>query len=253
MTTNAAAERDWWKDVVCYQIWPMSVNDSNNDGHGDIQGIIKKLDYLKDLGVDAVWICPTYKSPMKDFGYDISDWQDVNPAFGTLADMELLIEEVHKRDMKILMDLVVTHTSNEHAWFKESRSSRDNPKHDWYVWKDGRPGNEIAHTITGTLDKIEEPTNYRAAFGGSAWYHVPERDQYYMHLFLYEEPDLNWENPETRQAIYGTAIGFWLDRKVDGFRIDTGMEAPVFLTWAVTDPFRSQPPEQSAIFPRCPR
>ena len=199
----------------------MSFKDSNSDGIGDIPGVISKLDYLKQLGVDVLWISPTYKSPLKDFGYDVSDWQDVSPVFGTMADMDQLITEVHARGMKILLDLVITHTSNQHPWFLESRSSRQNPKRDWYIWKNSRKGHKIRNHLTQTEDLVEEPTNYRACFGGSAWYYGEERKQWYMHLFLLEEPDLNWENPETRKAIFDTAIGFWLDKGVDGFRIDT--------------------------------
>ena len=181
--------------------------------------MISKLDYLKELGVDTVWMCPTYKSPMKDFGYDISDYKDVNPDFGTLADMTQLIEEVHKRGMRILLDLVITHTSDQHAWFLESRSSKDNPKQDWYIWKDARPGNVLPNTTDSESYEVEEPTNWKACFGGSAWEWSPERNQYFIHLFLAEEPDLNWEKPEVRKAVFDAAIGFWLDKGVDGFRI----------------------------------
>ncbi|KAK3687134.1 hypothetical protein LTR37_019127 [Vermiconidia calcicola] len=223
--------RPWWKDAVCYQVWPMSFKDSNADGHGDIQGIISKLDYLKDLGADVVWVSPTYKSPMKDFGYDISDWSDINPAFGTMEDMLQLIEEVHKRGMRILLDLVITHTSDQHPWFLESRTSKVNPKADWYMWENGRPGHHIYNTRTGVDDKVEQPTNWRACFGGSAWYYGEERDQHFLHLFLKEEPDLNWENPVTRKAIYEAAIGFWLDKGIDGFRIDTVNRLSKDVTW----------------------
>ena len=156
----------------------MSFKDSNDDGIGDIQGVISKLDYLQDLGMDVVWICPTYASPLKDYGYDISDWQAICPTFGTMQDMEDLIEQVHKRSMRILMDLVVTHTSDQHAWFKESRSSKTNDKHDWYIWKDARKGNKIWNPVTFTHDEVTEPNNWCACFGGSAWTYVPERDQY---------------------------------------------------------------------------
>ncbi|KAK4494720.1 hypothetical protein PRZ48_014076 [Zasmidium cellare] len=208
-------QRPWWKGVVAYQVWPMSFKDSNGDGIGDIQGIISKLDYLKDLGVDVIWLSPTYKSPMDDWGYDISDYQDIHEQFGTLDDMEQLINEIHKRGMKILLDLVITHTSDKHPWFIESRKSKDNDKADWYMWADKRPGNEI----NGEL--VEEPSNWRAAFGGSAWTYVKERDQYYIHLFLVSQPDLNWDNPDVREAVYQSAVKFWLDRGVDGFRVDT--------------------------------
>ena len=218
---TAASSHPWWKDVVCYQVWPRSFKDSNADGIGDIQGIISKLAYLKDLGIDVVWVSPTYSSPMVDFGYDISNWQGVDPDFGEVEDMDELIEKVHMHDMKILLDLVVTHTSNQHDWFKESKSSKDNPKSDWYIWKDARKGHKIFNPITETYDEIEEPTNWRACFGGSAWTYVPERDQYYLHLFMPAEPDLNFEKDYVRKAVYEEAIGFWLNKGIDGFRIDT--------------------------------
>ena len=199
----------------------MSFKDSNDDGIGDIQGVISKLDYLQDLGIDVVWICPTYASPLKDYGYDISDWQAICPTFGTMQDMEDLIEQVHKRSMRILMDLVVTHTSDQHAWFKESRSSKTNDKHDWYIWKDARKGNKIWNPVTFTHDEVTEPNNWCACFGGSAWTYVPERDQYYLTLFMPSEPDLNWELKHVREAIFKDAVGFWLDKGIDGFRIDT--------------------------------
>lgn len=207
--------RPWWKGVVAYQIWPMSFKDTNGDGIGDIRGIISKLDYLKDFGIDVIWVSPTYASPLKDWGYDISDYEEMDARFGTMQDMGDLINEVHKRGMKILLDLVITHTSDQHAWFQESRKSRDNPKANWYMWADKRPGN----MIKGEL--VEEPSNWRAAFGGSAWDYVEERDQYYIHLFLKEQPDLNWEDAEMREAVYQSAVKFWLDRGVDGFRLDT--------------------------------
>ncbi|CZT24040.1 related to alpha-amylase [Ramularia collo-cygni] len=215
-TSNMAAddkERPWWKGQVCYQVWPMSFKDSNGDGIGDIPGIISKLDYLKDLGIDVIWLSPTYKSPMNDWGYDISDYQDIEQRFGTLQDMEQLISEVHKKGMRILLDLVITHTSTQHKWFEQSVNKGDTK--DWYIWGDKRPGNKIGDEL------VEEPTNWRAAFGGSAWTWVPARGQYYLHLFLESQPDLNWENPELREAVYDSAVKFWLDRGVDGFRVDT--------------------------------
>jgi glycosidase len=237
-------EQPWWKDVVCYQVWPISFKDSNGDGHGDIQGVISKLGYLKDLGIDCIWISPTYESPMKDWGYDITNYENTNPKFGTLADMERLIGEVHKRDMKILMDLVVTHTSEEHPWFIESRKDRTNEKADWYIWQDKRPGfrippdevqdqyrgrvkewNEFLKSTDSPPDDLgelaEEPSNYKAAFGGSAWTEVEERGQYYFHCFLKEQPDLNWECEPMKKALFESAVKFWLDRGVNGFRIDT--------------------------------
>ncbi len=163
----------WWKNVVCYQIWPLSFKDSNNDGKGDIRGVISKLDYLKDLGVDVIWLSPTYQSPMKDCGYDVSDYQAIHEWFGTLTDMENLIEETHNRGMKILLDLVVTHTSDQHRWFQKAKRSRTNDKADHYIFLDGRRDS-----------RVQEPTNWRAAFGGPTWTYVKERDQYYCHLFL---------------------------------------------------------------------
>ena len=189
----------------------MSYKDSNGDGVGDIPGAIETLPYLKDLGVDIIWMSPMYDSPQKDFGYDISNYEDVYPPFGTIADMEKLTSECHRLGMKLILDLVINHTSDQHAWFKESRSSRDNPKSDWYIWKDPK-------MVDG---KRQPPNNWRAIFGGSAWEYVPERDQYFLHLFVPEQPDLNWENEVTRNAIYKSAIEFWLDRGIDGFRVDT--------------------------------
>jgi alpha-glucosidase len=188
----------------------MSFKDSNGDGIGDISGIISKLDYLHDLGIDVIWLSPTYKSPMKDWGYDVSDYEEIHEQFGTLADMENLIREVHRRGMKSLLDLVITHTSDQHQWFKESCRSRDGDKADWYNWADRPPGHVIGEEL------VEEPTNWRAAFGGSAWTWVPEREQYYIHLFLESQPDLNWNNVEAREAIYQSAVKFWLDKGVDG-------------------------------------
>ena len=201
----------WWKVGTAYQIWPASYKDSNGDGVGDIPGIISTIPYLQSLGVDIIWLSPMYASPNKDMGYDISNYEDVHPDYGTLQDMEKLIEECHSRNMKLILDLVVNHTSDQHAWFKESRKSRDNEYSDWYIWKDPKMINGERHP----------PNNWRAIFGGSAWEYVPERDQYYLHLFVPEQPDLNWENETTRRGIYKSAIAFWLDRGVDGFRVDT--------------------------------
>ena len=201
----------WWKNTVCYQIWPASYKDSNSDGFGDIPGVISTLDYLKDLGIDIIWLSPMYDSPQHDMGYDIRNYEDVWDKFGTLKDMETLISEVHARGMKLILDLVINHTSDEHPWFLESKASKDNPKADWYIWRDPK-------YVDG---KRMPPSNWRAIFGGSAWEYVPERDQYYLHLFVPQQPDLNWENETTRRAIYKTAIEFWLDRGIDGFRVDT--------------------------------
>lgn len=195
----------WWKEAVAYQIYPRSFMDSNGDGIGDLKGIIQKLDYLKDLGIDVLWISPFYKSPNDDCGYDISDYCDIMDEFGTLADFDLLLSEVHKRGMKLIADLVINHTSDEHPWFIESRSSLDNPKRDWYIWRDGKDG--------------AEPNNWESIFSGSAWEYDDETKQYYMHLFSKKQPDLNWENEEVRQALYDM-VNWWLDKGIDGFRVD---------------------------------
>lgn len=206
-------DKKWWKSGVVYQIYPASFNDSNADGIGDIPGIIEKLDYIKDLGVDVVWVCPTYDSPQVDMGYDISDYESVYPPYGTLADQELLIRECHARGMRVMLDLVINHTSDLHVWFKESRASKTNSKRDWYVWRPAKYDSE---------GRRRPPNNWRANFGGgSAWEWDPVTEEYYLHLFAKEQPDLNWENPETRRAIYASSMEFWLDRGVDGFRIDT--------------------------------
>ncbi|GIM29230.1 alpha-glucosidase [Clostridium polyendosporum] len=195
----------WWKEAIGYQIYPRSFMDSNSDGIGDLKGIISKLDYLKDLGIDVIWICPMYKSPNDDNGYDISDYQDIMDEFGNMNDFNELLQEVHKRDMKLIIDLVVNHTSDEHPWFIESRSSKDNPKRDWYIWRDGKNG--------------QEPNNWESIFGDSAWEYDKDTDQYFLHLFSRRQPDLNWENAEMRQAVYNM-INWWLDKGIDGFRVD---------------------------------
>jgi len=195
----------WWKEVVAYQIYPRSFMDSNGDGIGDLQGIISKLDYIKDLGIDVIWICPMYKSPNDDNGYDISDYQDIMGEFGLMKDFDELLKEVHQRGMKLIIDLVVNHTSDEHQWFIESRSSKDNPKRDWYIWQDGKGG--------------IEPNNWESIFGDSAWEYDENTKEYFLHLFSKKQPDLNWENGEMRQAVY-TMINWWLDKGIDGFRID---------------------------------
>ena len=197
--------RDWKKDAVCYEIYPRSFKDSNGDGIGDLQGIISKLDYIKELGVDVIWICPIYKSPNDDNGYDISDYQEIMSEFGTMDDFDELLEEVHKRGMKLILDLVINHTSDEHPWFLESRSSKDSAKRDWYIWRDGKDG--------------AEPNNWESIFSGSAWQYDDKTDQYFLHLFSKRQPDLNWENREVRQALYDT-VNWWLDKGIDGFRVD---------------------------------
>jgi oligo-1,6-glucosidase len=195
----------WWKSAVVYQIYPRSFADSTGDGVGDLAGIIERLTYLQALGVDVIWLSPVYRSPQADNGYDISDYQDIDPLFGTLAEFDALLAKVHELGMKLVMDLVVNHTSDEHAWFAESRSSRDNPKRDWYLWRDARDG--------------AEPNNWGAFFGGSAWARDQTTEQYYLHLFDRKQPDLNWENPQVRSAVH-EMMRWWLDRGVDGFRMD---------------------------------
>lgn len=196
----------WYKHAVIYQIYPRSFADSNGDGVGDLQGITNHLDYLADLGVDALWLSPIFESPMADFGYDISDYQSIDPDFGTLADCERLIKEAHRCGLKILMDLVPNHSSSQHPWFLESKSSSANAKRDWYVWKDPKPDGS-------------EPNNWGSVFGGPAWTFDETTNQYYLHSFLKEQPDLNWANPEVQRAIQ-EAMRFWYDRGVDGFRVD---------------------------------
>ncbi len=197
--------RDWWKKAVIYQIYPRSFQDSNGDGIGDLKGIIQRLDYLQELGIDAVWLSPVYQSPQDDNGYDISDYQDIDPIFGTLEDMETLIQEAKKHNIRIIMDLVLNHSSDEHRWFKEAKKSRENPYHDYYVWRDGEEGTP--------------PNDLRGCFGGSAWEWVPELGQYYFHQFSVKQPDLNWENPKVRQEIY-QMINWWIDKGIGGFRLD---------------------------------
>ena len=198
-------ERIWWKEAVGYQIYPRSFKDSNNDGIGDIRGIISKLDYLKELGIDVIWICPMYKSPNDDNGYDISDYQDIMDDFGNMEDFDLMLDEVHKRGMKLIIDLVINHTSDEHPWFIESKLSKDSKKRDWYIWRDGKNG--------------AEPNNWESIFKGSAWQYDENTEQYFLHLFSKRQPDLNWDNEEVRQEIY-KMINWWLDKGIDGFRVD---------------------------------
>lgn len=195
----------WWKKAVVYQIYPKSFQDSNGDGFGDLQGIIKRLDYLETLGINAIWLSPVFKSPQADNGYDISDYRDIDPTFGSLDDMEELINEAKKHNIRIMMDLVLNHSSNEHRWFKEAKKSKDNLYHDYYIWRDGEEG--------------VPPSDMKAVFGGCAWEYVPEIRQYYFHQFLPEQPDLNWENPKVRRAIYDMIL-WWMDKGVGGFRLD---------------------------------
>ncbi|KAL8284186.1 hypothetical protein RQP46_004935 [Phenoliferia psychrophenolica] len=208
---SARATDPWWKSATIYQVYPASFMDSDADGRGDLQGILTKLDYIKDIGVDCVWISPFFKSPQVDQGYDISDYQDVDPPFGTVADADAIIAGCHSRGMKILFDLVINHCSSEHPWFKESRSSKDNPKRDWFHWKPAK-----------FVDGVRcPPNNWKASFGGSVWEWDELTEEYYLHYYEVQQPDFNWENPETREALYQEAIVFWLEKGVDGFRIDT--------------------------------
>ncbi|PNH83992.1 alpha-glucosidase [Arthrobacter sp. AFG20] len=211
------AGREWFKSAVVYQIYPRSFADSDGDGIGDLRGIIGKLDYLQKLGVDVVWLSPVYRSPQDDNGYDISDYRDIDPVFGDLETLDELLDGLHSRDMKLVMDLVVNHTSDEHPWFVESRSSKDNPKRDWYWWRPPREGRGLGTAEPGTPGA--EPNNWGSAFSGPAWEYDAETGEYYLHLFSRKQPDLNWENPEVRAAVYDM-MNWWLDRGVDGFRMD---------------------------------
>jgi alpha-glucosidase len=204
--SSQAAQDPWWKHAVIYEIYPRSFQDSNGDGVGDINGITSRLDYLHDLGIEAIWITPMYPSPLVDFGYDVADYTALDPLYGTLADFDHLMTEAKKRNIRVIMDFVPNHTSDQHPWFKESRSSRTNPKRDWYIWRDGKgPG--------------QPPNNWQSWFGHSAWQFDPTTKQYYYHHFYVQQPDLNWRNPEVRKAMYD-AMRFWLDRGVAGFRLD---------------------------------
>ncbi len=215
----------WWQTGIIYQIYPRSFQDSNGDGVGDLNGILQRLDYLAWLGVDAVWLSPIFPSPMADFGYDISDYTDIDPAFGTLADFDRLLDAAHRTGLKVVLDFVPNHTSDQHPWFLESRSSRASPKRDWYIWRDaagdGGP-----------------PNNWLSVFGGPAWTWDEASRQYYYHGFLKEQPDLNWQNREVRDAMYDV-LRFWLERGVDGFRVD--------VIWHLIkdDQFRDNPPNPS--------
>ncbi|MEM9635625.1 MAG: alpha-glucosidase family protein [Pseudomonadota bacterium] len=207
MPANIIKDPDWWRGAVIYQIYPRSFNDTNGDGIGDLNGVTERMDYIASLGVDAIWLSPFFTSPMDDFGYDVSDYEDVDPMFGTLADFDRMTSAAHERGLKVMIDLVISHTSDQHPWFKESRSSKDNSKADWYVWADAKPD--------GT-----PPTNWLSIFGGPAWEWDSRRCQYYMHNFLTSQPDLNFHNADVQNAVL-SAAKFWLDRGVDGFRLDT--------------------------------
>ena len=204
---DISGKTDWWRGAVIYQIYPRSFQDHNSDGIGDLVGITQRLDYVADLGVDGIWISPFFTSPMKDFGYDVSNYRDVDPVFGTMEDFDLLVEKAHSLGLKVIIDQVISHSSDQHAWFQESRQSRTNRRADWYVWADARPD--------GT-----PPNNWLSIFGGPAWHWDPRRMQYYMHNFLPSQPDLNFHNPDVQEALL-REMRFWLDRKVDGFRLDT--------------------------------
>ena len=198
-------DRKWWKESVVYQIYPRSYNDSNGDGIGDLNGITEKLDYLKKLGIDVIWLSPVYQSPLDDNGYDISDYQAILEDFGTMEDFDHMLEEAHKRGIKIVMDLVVNHTSDEHRWFVESRKSLDNPYRDYYIWREGKDG--------------KEPNNWGAEFSGSAWKYDEQTDMYFLHLFSPKQPDLNWDNPKVREEVFNM-MDWWCQKGIDGFRMD---------------------------------
>lgn len=211
ISTNGATPNPWWSNAVVYQIYPRSFQDSNGDGIGDLPGITSRLDYLADLGVDVVWLSPVYRSPQDDNGYDIADYRDIDPMFGTLADMDELLEQAHSRGLKVIMDLVVNHTSDEHAWFQESRDAAS-ARADWYWWRPAREG-----TVPGTPGA--EPNKWGSYFGGSAWEYDEKRGEYYLHQFSKKQPDLNWENPAVRSAVF-SMMNWWMDRGIDGFRMD---------------------------------
>ena len=220
-------QKEWWKKAVFYQIYPRSFKDSSGNGIGDLQGIIEKLDYLNDgteksLGIDAIWFSPFFVSPQKDYGYDIADYCSINPEYGTMDDYDQLVTECHRRGIRVMLDLVVNHTSEDHEWFKQSRSSIDNPYRDWYIWKNGRRKNK-------------PPNNWKSLFAGSAWTKDHTTGQYYLHSFLKEQPDLNWFNPQVREAIY-KVLHFWLQKGADGFRLD------VAHTYCKDETFADNPP-----------
>ncbi|MCI5649716.1 MAG: alpha-glucosidase [Fusicatenibacter sp.] len=198
-------EKAWWKEAVVYQIYPRSFMDSNGDGIGDLNGITSRLDYLKELGVDVLWLSPVYKSPNDDNGYDISDYQDIMDEFGSMEDFDRMLEEIHKRGMKLVMDLVVNHTSDEHPWFVESRKSKENPYRDYYIWREGKEG--------------REPNNWGSCFSGSAWKYDEATDMYFLHLFSTKQPDLNWDNPKVRSEVF-SMMNWWCQKGIDGFRMD---------------------------------
>ena len=207
---DMATKTNWYKDAVVYQIYPLSFMDANNDGIGDIRGIISKLDYIKDLGATAIWFSPLYKSPWKDYGYDIADYKSIHPAFGTMADFEELLAECHKRGLKVMMDAVFNHTSDQHEWFKAALADKNSPYRDWYIFREGKRDKN---------GELMPPNNWTSSFTGPAWERVEGTDEYYLHLFAPEQPDLNWENPAVRREMADT-LRFWLEKGVDGFRFD---------------------------------
>ncbi|KAM0748850.1 glycoside hydrolase [Meredithblackwellia eburnea MCA 4105] len=228
----------WLKEATLYQIYPATFKDSNGDGVGDFNGITSKLDYLKDLGINGIWISPYYKSPQVDLGYDISDYRSPHEPYGTLSDIDNLIKEAHARGIKVLADLVINHTSDQHEWFIESRSSKTNPKRDWYFWHPGKVDEE---------GNRKEPTNWKGAFGGSAWEWDEKTQEYYLHLFAKEQPDVNWENPETRKVLFEHSIKFWMDRGIDGFRVDTVHLYSKDLSWPDAPIFDTEAPYQPSL------
>ena len=199
-------KRNWWKEAVAYQVYPRSFNDSNGDGIGDLPGLIEKLDYLENLGIDVIWLSPMYPSPNDDNGYDISDYKGIMSEFGTMDDLDQLLSNIHQRGMKLILDLVVNHTSDEHPWFIESKSSKSKCKRDWYIWADPKPDGS-------------EPNNWESIFNGSTWEFDESTKQYYFHLFSKKQPDLNWENPDVRQAVFDM-MNWWFEKGIDGFRVD---------------------------------
>src|SRR3984957_9306979 len=203
-------EPKWWKEAVVYQIYPRSFQDSNGDGIGDLKGITQHLDYLQKLGVNVIWLSPHFASPNADNGYDISDYRAIMTDFGTMADFDAMLAGIKQRHMRLIIDLVANHTSDEHQWFVESRRSKDNPYRDFYFWRPGK---------TGPDGKLEPPNNYRSVFSGSAWQFDPKTNEYYLHYFAVKQPDLNWDNPKVRQEVF-SIMRFWLDKGVDGFRMD---------------------------------
>ncbi len=232
MATKAATAREWWRDAVIYQVYPRSFQDSDGDGVGDLPGITRRLPHVAELGADAVWLSPFFASPDRDMGYDVSDHTAINPLFGTLADFDALVEEAHRLGLRVIIDQVLSHTSDQHAWFRESRQDRANPKADWYVWADPKADGS-------------PPNNWLSVFGGSAWQFDPRRRQYYLHNFLAEQPDLNFHKPEVVDALLET-MRFWLDRGVDGFRLDT-------VNYFVHDArLRDNPPADWTEFPKNP-